>query len=211
MGSPSGHFTDFEDKQQVFEWRNLVSLLARRYVGGWGPCPLGMGALLGRLSFCTTQAISRSSCHEPPEPRPSDGGGGELTVTPPSHPNRPPRVPSPGFGMHSCPCPRGGPLLPQQGLSAGRYGLKHVSKWNFETWNEPDHHDFDNVSMTLQGGQASRGPAGAERGGQWPSDLGGEDSVSLPPRLLELLRRLLRGSASCQPSSAPGWSWRLLP
>lgn len=65
MGSPSGHFTDFEDKQQVFEWRNLVSLLARRYVG--------------------------------------------------------------------------------------RYGLKHVSKWNFETWNEPDHHDFDNVSMTLQG------------------------------------------------------------
>nr|XP_031540912.1 alpha-L-iduronidase isoform X3 [Vicugna pacos] len=65
MGSPSGHFTDFEDKQQVFEWKNLVSLLARRYIA--------------------------------------------------------------------------------------RYGLKHVSKWNFETWNEPDHHDFDNVSMTLQG------------------------------------------------------------
>jgi hypothetical protein len=33
MGSPSGHFTDFEDKQQVFEWRDLVSLLARRYIG----------------------------------------------------------------------------------------------------------------------------------------------------------------------------------
>ncbi|XP_037065198.1 alpha-L-iduronidase isoform X4 [Peromyscus leucopus] len=65
MGSPSGHFTDFEDKQQVFEWRDLVSLLARRYIG--------------------------------------------------------------------------------------RYGLTHVSKWNFETWNEPDHHDFDNVSMTAQG------------------------------------------------------------
>ncbi|XP_024600758.1 alpha-L-iduronidase isoform X2 [Neophocaena asiaeorientalis asiaeorientalis] len=65
MGSPSGRFTDFEDKRQVFEWKNLVSLLARRYIG--------------------------------------------------------------------------------------RYGLKHVSKWNFETWNEPDHHDFDNVSMTLQG------------------------------------------------------------
>ncbi|XP_007641176.1 alpha-L-iduronidase isoform X1 [Cricetulus griseus] len=65
MGSPSGHFTDFEDKQQVFEWKNLVSLLARRY----------------RLG----------------------------------------------------------------------YGLTHVSKWNFETWNEPDHHDFDNVSMTTQG------------------------------------------------------------
>lgn len=34
MGSPSGHFTDFEDKQQVFEWKELVSLLARRYIGG---------------------------------------------------------------------------------------------------------------------------------------------------------------------------------
>ncbi|XP_030657166.1 alpha-L-iduronidase isoform X6 [Nomascus leucogenys] len=65
MGSASGHFTDFEDKQQVFEWKDLVSSLARRYIG--------------------------------------------------------------------------------------RYGLAHVSKWNFETWNEPDHHDFDNVSMTLQG------------------------------------------------------------
>ncbi|VFV31300.1 idua_canfa ame: full=alpha-l-iduronidase flags: [Lynx pardinus] len=65
MGSPSKRFTDFEDKQQVFEWKELVSLLAGRYVD--------------------------------------------------------------------------------------RYGLAHVSKWNFETWNEPDHHDFDNVSMTLQG------------------------------------------------------------
>ncbi|XP_051026089.1 alpha-L-iduronidase [Acomys russatus] len=65
MGSPSGHFTDFEDKQQVFEWKDLVSVLARRYID--------------------------------------------------------------------------------------RYGLTHVSKWNFETWNEPDHHDFDNVSMTIQG------------------------------------------------------------
>ncbi|KAM6150942.1 alpha-L-iduronidase isoform 2-T2 [Erethizon dorsatum] len=65
MGSPSGHFTNFEDKQQVFEWKNLVSILARRYIG--------------------------------------------------------------------------------------RYGLAQVSKWNFETWNEPDHHDFDNVSVTEQG------------------------------------------------------------
>ncbi|XP_055977490.1 alpha-L-iduronidase [Sorex fumeus] len=65
MGSPSGRFTDFEDKQQVFAWKDLVSQLARRYIG--------------------------------------------------------------------------------------RYGLAHVSRWNFETWNEPDHHDFDNVTMTLQG------------------------------------------------------------
>ena len=40
MGSPSGRFTDFEDKQQVFEWRNLVSLLARRYIGGPRPALL---------------------------------------------------------------------------------------------------------------------------------------------------------------------------
>lgn len=33
MGSPSGYFTDFDDKQQVFEWKDLVSLLARRYIG----------------------------------------------------------------------------------------------------------------------------------------------------------------------------------
>ncbi|XP_036619432.1 alpha-L-iduronidase [Trichosurus vulpecula] len=65
MGSPSGYFTDFEDKKQVYEWRNLVTLLAKRYIE--------------------------------------------------------------------------------------KYGLSHVSRWNFETWNEPDHHDFDNVSMTIQG------------------------------------------------------------
>ncbi|CAL8249369.1 unnamed protein product [Merluccius merluccius] len=32
-----------------------------------------------------------------------------------------------------------------------RYGLASVSQWNFETWNEPNNHDFDNVSMTVQG------------------------------------------------------------
>ncbi|XP_066473945.1 alpha-L-iduronidase isoform X1 [Tiliqua scincoides] len=65
MGSPSGFFTDFEDKEQVIQWKNLIAQLAKRYIE--------------------------------------------------------------------------------------RYGLKHVAKWNFETWNEPDHHDFDNVSMTLNG------------------------------------------------------------
>eukprot|EP00071_Canis_lupus_P019791 XP_013967783.1 alpha-L-iduronidase isoform X3 [Canis lupus familiaris] len=81
MGSPSQRFTDFEDKRQVLAWKELVSLLARRYIG--------------------------------------------------------------------------------------RYGLSYVSKWNFETWNEPDHHDFDNVTMTLQGGwclpgscECGRGPSG---------------------------------------------------
>ncbi|XP_032297079.1 alpha-L-iduronidase isoform X2 [Coturnix japonica] len=65
MGNPSGYFLNFEDKGQVIRWRNLVTLLANRYID--------------------------------------------------------------------------------------RYGLEHVAKWNFETWNEPDHHDFDNVSMTVKG------------------------------------------------------------
>ncbi|XP_019346255.1 alpha-L-iduronidase isoform X2 [Alligator mississippiensis] len=65
MGSPSGYFTDFEDKKQVVRWKKLVALLAKRFIA--------------------------------------------------------------------------------------KYGLEHVAKWNFETWNEPDHHDFDNVSMTVKG------------------------------------------------------------
>uniref|UniRef100_A0A3Q2EB66 Alpha-L-iduronidase n=1 Tax=Cyprinodon variegatus TaxID=28743 RepID=A0A3Q2EB66_CYPVA len=64
MGSVSNSFTDLEDKAQVVEWRNLVYLLAKRYIE--------------------------------------------------------------------------------------RYGLETVSQWNFETWNEPNNHDFDNVSMSVQ-------------------------------------------------------------
>eukprot|EP00079_Xenopus_tropicalis_P010539 XP_002935502.2 PREDICTED: alpha-L-iduronidase isoform X1 [Xenopus tropicalis] len=67
MGSPSGYFTDFEDKQQVMEWRNLIFRTAQRYIK--------------------------------------------------------------------------------------KYGLLQVSQWNFETWNEPDNHDFDNVSVTINGFQ----------------------------------------------------------
>lgn len=33
MGSVSNYFTDFEDKSQVVEWRNLVYLTAKRYIG----------------------------------------------------------------------------------------------------------------------------------------------------------------------------------
>ncbi|XP_034068644.1 alpha-L-iduronidase isoform X1 [Gymnodraco acuticeps] len=65
MGSVSNYFTDFEDKSQVFEWRNLVYLIAKRYIE--------------------------------------------------------------------------------------QYGLGTVSQWNFETWNEPNNHDFDNVSVSIQG------------------------------------------------------------
>jgi len=32
-----------------------------------------------------------------------------------------------------------------------QYGSGYVSQWNFETWNEPDCHDFDSVNMTVQG------------------------------------------------------------
>ncbi|KAM4617057.1 alpha-L-iduronidase [Polymixia lowei] len=65
MGSVSNYFTDFEDKQQVVEWRRLVYLTAKRYMD--------------------------------------------------------------------------------------KYGLGSVSYWNFETWNEPNNHDFDNVTMSIQG------------------------------------------------------------
>uniref|UniRef100_A0A8C7Q718 Alpha-L-iduronidase n=1 Tax=Oncorhynchus mykiss TaxID=8022 RepID=A0A8C7Q718_ONCMY len=60
MGSVNNYFTNFEDKMQVVEWRNLVHLIAKRYIE--------------------------------------------------------------------------------------KYGLGSVSLWNFETWNEPNNHDFDNVT-----------------------------------------------------------------
>ncbi|XP_035204479.1 alpha-L-iduronidase-like isoform X3 [Stegodyphus dumicola] len=31
------------------------------------------------------------------------------------------------------------------------FGIEYVAKWNFETWNEPDHHDFDKLNFTIQG------------------------------------------------------------
>ncbi|XP_067083784.1 alpha-L-iduronidase [Osmerus mordax] len=65
MGSVSNYFTDFEDKRQVLEWRNLVYLIAKRYIE--------------------------------------------------------------------------------------KYGLQNVSQWNFETWNEPNNHDFDNVTVSIEG------------------------------------------------------------
>ncbi|KAG7175306.1 Alpha-L-iduronidase-like, partial [Homarus americanus] len=32
-----------------------------------------------------------------------------------------------------------------------RYGLEWVSSWRWESWNEPDHHDFDNLNFTIRG------------------------------------------------------------
>ena len=36
-------------------------------------------------------------------------------------------------------------------MSADHYGLEYVSSWNFETWNEPDTGDFDDLKFTIQG------------------------------------------------------------
>ncbi|XP_022096558.1 alpha-L-iduronidase-like isoform X2 [Acanthaster planci] len=65
MGNPSNWFTDFEDTDQVYVWRDMVTALAKRYID--------------------------------------------------------------------------------------KYGLDYVAKWNFESWNEPDHKDFDNLNFTVQG------------------------------------------------------------
>lgn len=74
MGSPSGRFTDFEDKQQVFEWRNLVSLLARRYIGGRGTCPVGTGGQ--SWAGCPPSHPHPTwFSHEVTKPGPPDGGG----------------------------------------------------------------------------------------------------------------------------------------
>uniref|UniRef100_UPI00398F51F0 alpha-L-iduronidase isoform X2 n=1 Tax=Pristiophorus japonicus TaxID=55135 RepID=UPI00398F51F0 len=67
MGNPSGYFTNFEENIQVFEWKKMITFLAKRYID--------------------------------------------------------------------------------------MYGVAYVSKWNFETWNEPDNHDFDNLTITVQGFQ----------------------------------------------------------
>lgn len=32
-----------------------------------------------------------------------------------------------------------------------KYGYNYVSAWNFETWNEPDHYDFDGLNITIKG------------------------------------------------------------
>ena len=65
MGNPSGYFTDFDDMKQIGEFKELVTLLARRYIS--------------------------------------------------------------------------------------KFGVDYVSLWNFETWNEPDHKDFDNLTVTVTG------------------------------------------------------------
>lgn len=91
MGSPSGRFTDFEDKQQVLEWKDLVSLLAQRYMGG-------QGQALGVRVGAPGQAVLYHLSHLAALPRtcgpgPPDGGWRSAGLTShqsaPSHPNPP--------------------------------------------------------------------------------------------------------------------------
>lgn len=97
MGSVSGFFTDFEDKRQVFEWKNLVFLIASRFIGE-------LPSSLEGVSTCWTRDFRQAL------------------------------------------------------FLSDRYGLEWVSQWNFETWNEPNNHDFDNVSMSIQGNWPDSGP-----------------------------------------------------
>lgn len=57
MGSVSNYFTDFEDKSQVVEWRNLIYLIAKRYIGEW---KLPVLVTVCFLFFCHLTTISRN-------------------------------------------------------------------------------------------------------------------------------------------------------
>ncbi|XP_013922766.1 PREDICTED: alpha-L-iduronidase-like [Thamnophis sirtalis] len=54
MGSPSGYFTDFDDKKQVIEWKNLIVQLAKRYIGFlnyYDACSEGLREASGQLKL----------------------------------------------------------------------------------------------------------------------------------------------------------------
>ncbi|XP_040398092.1 alpha-L-iduronidase isoform X2 [Cygnus olor] len=54
MGNPSGYFLNFEDKEQAVRWRNLITLLARRYIGFlnyYDACSEGLRAASPLLKF----------------------------------------------------------------------------------------------------------------------------------------------------------------
>ncbi|XP_047906972.1 alpha-L-iduronidase isoform X3 [Anser cygnoides] len=54
MGNPSGYFLNFEDKEQAVRWRNLITLLARRYIrflNYYDACSEGLRAASPLLKF----------------------------------------------------------------------------------------------------------------------------------------------------------------
>lgn len=100
MGSVANLFHNFEDKQQVVEWRNLVYHTAMRYIGELENTFSGIPDSGKHLTLSSSTWLSMSNYFLP---------------------------------------------------FTGKYGLGYVSQWNFETWNEPNNHDFDNVTVTIQG------------------------------------------------------------
>ncbi|XP_043234436.1 alpha-L-iduronidase-like [Amphibalanus amphitrite] len=78
----------------------------------------------------------------------------------------------------------------------GRYGIDEVRQWNFETWNEPDHHDFDTLNITVPG---YLNYFWASRRGLRAADdrlrLGGPGGSCRPPHFSTLCWALLRHAA----------------
>lgn len=110
MGSPSGRFTDFEDKQQVLEWKDLVSLLARRYMGG-------QGQALGVRVGAPGQAVLHHPSHlaalpQTCGPGPPDGGWRRARRT--SHQSAPSQPNPPSLGAASR---DGHPAAPGEGTA----------------------------------------------------------------------------------------------
>lgn len=118
MGSVSNYFTDFQNKSQVVEWRNLVYLTARRYIGK----PPSHSGLKYQLSISDSKQVLLL-CREK----------WQIYAT--------------GVKIYFVL-----DIFIFMWLEMpDKYGLQYVSQWNFETWNEPNNGDFDNVSMSVQG------------------------------------------------------------
>ncbi|XP_051866388.1 alpha-L-iduronidase isoform X2 [Pristis pectinata] len=65
MGNPSGYFTNFEEKIQVFEWKKMITFLAQRYIGFqnyYDACSEGLKDASTLLKF----GGPGGSCHPPP-------------------------------------------------------------------------------------------------------------------------------------------------
>ena len=59
MGSPSGIFTDMENKTQVYWWRDLVTEVAQRYIGETESWESGMMGRSSGKKILTWMAVQR--------------------------------------------------------------------------------------------------------------------------------------------------------